>query len=141
IAVDDSAMTTINMTVAVSVLCNDTDPDGDSLNVTSVGTPAHGTAFSPGSTISYTPEAGYTGSDSFPYTISDGHGGTSSAIVTVTINSGSGTVSGSGGGGGGGSGSGGGGGSGSGSGSNHPPVAVNDTAATTSGTTVIVSAL
>jgi len=37
--------------------------------------------------VIYTPTAGYVGSDSFKYTIGDGHGGTSSATVDLTINS------------------------------------------------------
>ena len=45
---------------------NDSDVDGDALSVTSVGTPAHGTAVLQGDgTILYTPEANYNGGDSF----------------------------------------------------------------------------
>ena len=38
-----------------------------------------------GSVVTYTPETGYTGADSFTYTISDGHGGTATATVNVTV--------------------------------------------------------
>ena len=38
-----------------------------------------------GSVVTYSPTTGYTGSDSFTYTISDGHGGTDTATVTLTV--------------------------------------------------------
>ena len=64
---------------------NDSDVDGDSLTVTSVGTPAHGTAVIQGGNVRYTPSPNYNGGDSFTYTISDGHGGTDSASVAMTV--------------------------------------------------------
>lgn len=50
------------------------DPDGDSVTMVSYSTPAHGTLTFDSLTASftYTPDANYTGSDSFTYTISDG---------------------------------------------------------------------
>ncbi len=42
------------------------------------------TASSPARLCTHRP-AGYSGTDSFSYTISDGHGGTSTATVTVTV--------------------------------------------------------
>ena len=70
----------------VPVLANDTDFDGDSLTVTAVGTATHGNVIiNPDSTITYTPSAGYSGTDAFTYTISDGNGGTSSAGVSLTL--------------------------------------------------------
>lgn len=70
----------------VDVLANDTDPDGDTLTITAVSAPAHGTATITGGGISYTPVVGYSGADSFTYTISDGRGGTATASVAVTVN-------------------------------------------------------
>lgn len=80
---DDTATTTPDTPVAVNVLGNDTDTDGDTLTVTGVGTPAHGGAVDNGDgTVTYTPDAGYCGDDSFSYTVSDG---TASVSATVTI--------------------------------------------------------
>src|SRR6185295_11761432 len=39
----------------------------------------------PGSGMTYTHDANYLGSDSFSYTISDGHGGSDTAVVNVTV--------------------------------------------------------
>ena len=72
--------------VIIAVLSNDSDADGHTLMVTGVGTPTHGTAIvNLNGTITYTPNANYHGTDSFNYTISDGHGGTASAAVSVTV--------------------------------------------------------
>ena len=61
----------------IDVLANDTDPDGDTLTVTGVSNPPHGTATVDGDAggVHYTPDANYSGSDSFTYNISDGNGG------------------------------------------------------------------
>jgi serine/threonine protein phosphatase PrpC len=72
--------------VTLNVLANDSDPDGDKLTVTAVGTPAHGTAvINADSTITYTPSGGLGSTDTFTYTISDGQGGTSSATITIYL--------------------------------------------------------
>ncbi|HYW69980.1 MAG TPA: tandem-95 repeat protein, partial [Pyrinomonadaceae bacterium] len=90
VANDDNpaAINEDNLGTTISVLANDTDYDNDSLTVTSFTAPAHGSAhIGGGSTIiSYTPTADYFGSDSFTYSISDGHGGTAQATVNLTIN-------------------------------------------------------
>ena len=86
-AVNDVANTTPNTAVIISVLSNDTDPDGDALTVTAVTSPAHGTAVrsNNNTTVTYTPANNFTGMDSFNYTISDGHGGSDTATVTVSV--------------------------------------------------------
>ena len=74
----------------VAVLANDTDPNGDALTVTAIAmAPAHGTATinAGGQTVRYTPTAGYSGSDSFQYTVSDGRGGTATGTVNLTVGS------------------------------------------------------
>ena len=87
VAVDDNAYTPEDTPVTVDVLANDSDVDGDSLTVTHVSTPAHGTAIDNGDgTVTYTPDLNYNGTDSFTYTISDGNGGTDSATVTILVN-------------------------------------------------------
>lgn len=84
-ATDDSASTSPSTPVTVNVLSNDSDSDGDTLTVTGSTTPAHGTASCTTTQCQYTPANGFTGTDSFQYTISDGHGGVATATVTVTV--------------------------------------------------------
>jgi VCBS repeat-containing protein len=88
VANNDSATTDENTAVTVAVRTNDTDSDADPLTVTGVTQGANGSVvidLVTGNPI-YTPDAGYVGSDSFTYTISDGNGGTATATVNVTVN-------------------------------------------------------
>jgi hypothetical protein len=83
---DDTASTTQDNAVVVSVLNNDTDPDGDTLTVTGVSQPAHGAAnVDAAGTVTYTPAPGYSGADAFDYSVSDGRGGTDTARVDVSV--------------------------------------------------------
>lgn len=86
-AVGDSYSTNENNTLsAVDPRLNDTDPDGDALTISSAGPASHGTvSINAGQTITYSPAAGYSGTDSFPYSIGDGNNHTASATVTVTV--------------------------------------------------------
>lgn len=88
-AVNDSATTTEDTPTSVDVRLNDSDPDGNPVNLLSVSQPSHGTAViattGPGAgTVTYQPSANFTGTDSFAYTISDGTL-TATAVVTVTV--------------------------------------------------------
>jgi len=87
-AVDDSATTQENVPVNISVLANDSDPDGDTptLDFSSVNNGDNGTAIpNADGTITYSPNFGFVGTDTFTYTIEDGRGGTDVATVTVTV--------------------------------------------------------
>ncbi len=85
VADDDAATTPQDTAVTVPVLVGDTDPDGDTLSVESATDPAHGTtAVNAAGTVTYTPDAGYTGTDAFDYTVTDGEL-TDTATVTVTV--------------------------------------------------------
>ena len=70
---------------APGVLANDTDPDGDALTAQLVGSTANGTvSLQSDGSFTFTPNAGFTGDDSFSYTASDGSL-TSTATVTITV--------------------------------------------------------
>ncbi|WP_050529156.1 Ig-like domain-containing protein [Pseudaestuariivita atlantica] len=88
VAVDDFATTTVGEAVTVAHLLNDTDADGDTLTTVGVVGPANGTIALSSDTgsVTYTPNPGYVGSDSFTYTVSDGNGGTDMGTVNITVN-------------------------------------------------------
>ncbi|HTY03563.1 MAG TPA: retention module-containing protein, partial [Rhodocyclaceae bacterium] len=87
VARDNTAITNEDTAVTIDVRGNDSDIDGDTLAVSAVTNGAHGTvALDSNGNPVYTPAANWSGTDSFTYTISDGHGGTSTATVSVTVN-------------------------------------------------------
>ncbi|MEO8107748.1 MAG: Ig-like domain-containing protein, partial [Actinomycetes bacterium] len=85
-AVNDSRTINEDASLTFDPRANDTDPDGDSLTVTGVGTASNGAVSFTGTSVTYTPTSNFNGIDSFTYTISDGNGGTDTATVTVTVN-------------------------------------------------------
>ncbi|HNT78594.1 MAG TPA: Ig-like domain-containing protein, partial [Anaerolineae bacterium] len=84
VAVDDTAATVADTPVDIPVLDNDTDPEGDLLFIAAVG--GEHTVIV-GNDVRYTPAAGFTGAESFTYTVSDGLL-TDTAWVTVTVTAG-----------------------------------------------------
>ena len=87
VARDDTATTTAGSAVVINVLGNDSDVDGDTLSVTVVTDPPSGSAnVNTDRTVTYNPDSGFTGTDAFSYTASDGSGLTATANVTVTVN-------------------------------------------------------
>ncbi len=88
VANDDVIVVDVDGSVTFTVLNNDYDPDNESFSVTNVSSPTHGTisAFSSGN-VTYTPNTGYVGTDSFTYTITDASGQTSTASVEIYVGS------------------------------------------------------
>jgi glucose/arabinose dehydrogenase len=116
---DDAATTSFGQPVTIDVLANDTDSDGTlvpaSVNVTTM--PANGTvSVNPSNgRITYTPNSGFSGTDSFFYTVRDDDGALSNtARVNVTVSAPA---------------------------PNVPPVANDDTASTTTGVAIQVNVL
>ena len=64
-----------------------TDPDGDAISFVSAGpSSAHGGTITTNATwVFYTPAAGFTNADSYPYVVSDSRGGTNGGTVTVNL--------------------------------------------------------
>ncbi|MGH1563557.1 Ig-like domain-containing protein [Mumia sp. DW29H23] len=69
---------------AVAIVLKGADADGDTLAY-SYGAPANGAVTGTGANVTYTPKAGFSGTDTFTYKVEDGKGGTASAKVTVTV--------------------------------------------------------
>ncbi len=85
-AVDDTSNVNEDNAVVISVLANDADVDGDTFSVSQVTQGTNGTVTTNGTTVTYTPNANFFGSDSFTYRISDGIFTSNSATVNVTVN-------------------------------------------------------
>lgn len=87
VAADDAAATAVDTAITVDVLANDSDANGDPLVVTNLTQPTSGAvALNPDQTVTYTPNPGFLGSDSFTYTANDGTADSSPATVTITVN-------------------------------------------------------
>ncbi len=89
-ATDDTASTNEDTAVNIAVQANDNaglDDNDQTLTTTSVTAPAHGSAaIETNGTVSYTPNANFSGSDSFSYEVCDSGGLCDTAVVSVTIN-------------------------------------------------------
>ena len=85
VAAEDTYFTDVDSSIWPSVLDNDDDANGDPLSAELDTDASHGKVLldSDGS-LEYTPEDGYFGYDSFPYTANDGE--LDSNVATVTIN-------------------------------------------------------
>ncbi len=78
---------TLVVGVAMGVLANDSDPDGDALTAELVSNPSHGTlTLNVNGTFTYVPNANFHGTDSFTYRASDGGLNSNVATVTITVN-------------------------------------------------------
>ena len=77
-----SAMTTINTPVTISLTA--TDADNDPLSYSIVSSPNHGLLSGTLPNLTFTPDAGFTGTDSFTFRASDGTN--LSNVATVTLN-------------------------------------------------------
>ncbi len=86
-AVDDVDETAFETAVVIDLLANDTDVDGDALLVTQAVVPAEQGTLEElgGGAYRFTPAAGFEGTASVSYSISDGNGGSDSAIHNVQV--------------------------------------------------------
>ena len=69
----------------IDVLANDTDVDGDALTVIAFTQGGHGRVQAQPGGLQYTPDRGFRGTDTFRYTVSDGHGGTATEVVRIVV--------------------------------------------------------
>lgn len=93
VAKNDTTTTALNTFIEIPVWANDTDPDGDNTldrtSVTIKANPAHGTVLVDPATglVRYRPSDGFSGYDSFVYTIKDNYGAESTqATVLIAVN-------------------------------------------------------
>ncbi len=91
VAVGDNYTTStgvaLNIGVGAGVLANDTDADGDALSAVLVSGPSHGVlSLNANGSFNYTPDAGFTGSDSFSYMANDGSADSGQVTAAITVN-------------------------------------------------------
>ena len=86
VALADAVATNEDTAASFAVVGNDSDADGDALEIIAITPPAHGSATITDAThVGYAPAANYHGADALTYTISDGNGGTATASVAITV--------------------------------------------------------
>jgi len=87
VATNDTATVQANSSVMIAVLGNDTSSGGtlDPASIKIIVAPTHGTASVSGGQVTYTPTTGYTGLDTFQYSVQDNLG-TTSNVATVSVN-------------------------------------------------------
>ena len=114
VAVNDFKCTSVDTPVAISILSNDYDPNGDMMIPVISDTVNNGsTMISGAGVVTYVPNAGFSGMDTFTYYVVAGGDTSNIATVVITIDT---------------------------AGCDHPPVAVTDTAST-AGEPVVVCVL
>ncbi|PXA05145.1 hypothetical protein DDZ13_04070 [Coraliomargarita sinensis] len=82
---DDQSVTT-DVDTAVGVTLTASDTDGDALTYSVVTAPTNGTLSGTAPHLNYTPNAGYSGSDSFTFKANDGTVDSNTATVSITVN-------------------------------------------------------
>jgi hypothetical protein len=83
VAPDDTVATATGEPVLIDVLANHS---GTGTTVTGYSVPAHGTvSISPGGTLTYTPNAGYSGVEILEYRVTDASGQTVTGTVTLIV--------------------------------------------------------
>jgi len=83
VAYDQAVETTQNTSVAITLVA--ADPDNDPLTYAIAMGPANGTISGTGPHFTYTPNADFTGADTFTYEVKDSAGSTATATVTINV--------------------------------------------------------
>jgi hypothetical protein len=84
-AAHDQTVTT-TLEVAVAITLTGSDPDGDAITFTVATNPTSGVLTGTAPNLTYTPNAGFTGNDSFTFVVNDGTVDSAPASVSITVN-------------------------------------------------------
>lgn len=114
VAQDDAAETSAATPIIIRVLDNDSDPDGDSLSIASLSGVNGSATINGDGTLTFTPASGFSGTETFAYSVSDGMGASANANVAVNVSA---------------------------STTNQAPVARDDSAVLTTGTSIRIAVL
>jgi VCBS repeat-containing protein len=85
VAVDDTAVVPAGVPTRITLLGNDSDPDGDPLTVISATSPSGKVIINPDGTLLFTADPNFIGDAVISYRISDGNGGFANAQVLVKV--------------------------------------------------------
>ncbi len=83
VANDQSVQT--KQDTAVAITLDGSDAEKDNLTYSVVAGPSHGTLSGTAPDLTFTPDAGYTGPDSFTFTANDGQADSNVATVSITV--------------------------------------------------------
>lgn len=83
VASDQTVSTAYDTAVAITLAAS--DADGDALSYTIISLPTHGTLGGSGASRTYTPTAGYSGADSFSFSVDDGTANSNTALVSIAV--------------------------------------------------------
>ncbi|MBT8101519.1 MAG: tandem-95 repeat protein, partial [Gammaproteobacteria bacterium] len=70
----------------LAITLTGSDPESDPLTFTIATGPSNGTLSGAAPNVTYTPDSGYVGADSFTFTVSDGEFTSAAATVSITVN-------------------------------------------------------
>ncbi len=79
------ATVTTDEDVPVAITLQASDADGDGLTYSVTNQPVDGVLSGTAPSLTYTPNAGFTGSDSFVFQVDDGNGGSDTATISITV--------------------------------------------------------
>jgi hypothetical protein len=88
VALDDTVSVAANTSIEIDVLSNDSASSSQALTISDYTQPAHGAVSLANNKLTYTPQAGFFGDDTFTYHVTDKLDNTASASVYVTVNKG-----------------------------------------------------
>ncbi|MCC2616334.1 Ig-like domain-containing protein [Aestuariibacter halophilus] len=85
VAQNDTGNVFAGQSIELDVMANDSDPEGDTLTIETVGDVASGRVVMDGSVLRYESTGDFSGVVTFSYTVVDGNGGSSEATVSIDV--------------------------------------------------------
>ncbi|MES2980861.1 MAG: DUF6288 domain-containing protein [Verrucomicrobiota bacterium] len=76
---------TIPQSTTAPIVLTSSDPENYALNYAVTGNPSHGKLSGTAPYLTYTPDFGYTGADSFTFEVMDSEGQTKTALINLTV--------------------------------------------------------
>jgi hypothetical protein len=84
-AVANSQTVSLSQDSSLAIVLTGTDAENAGLTYAVVSSPAHGSLSGAGANVTYTPQAGFSGTDAFTFTVNDGLGTSAASTVSITV--------------------------------------------------------